>query len=227
LPGSGAFDISPGVFCPGYQAPGFFRQRPEKVGRASAFFFAVFQSKGPRQPVIATANMYRDIPEKLLRVVEPVVRSHGLELVDAALGHGPTRALIRVVLDTPQGDGRVRVDECAAVSREIGHGLDVSEFLGGAYTLQVSSPGVDRHLGREIDFERVVGREVALETREPRDGRRRFKGELVAFDGVTATLRVEGRELCIPFADVERAQAFYPFPQPHKSSSVHSAKAKR
>jgi len=154
--------------------------------------------------------MYKDIPETLRRVVEPVVRAHGLELVDAALGRGPTRSLLRVVVDTPRGDGRVLVDECAAVSRELGHGLDV------AYTLEVSSPGVDRMLAREIDFERAVGRKVALETREPIAGRRRFKGELVAFDGAVATVRGDGGDTRIEFAAIERARAFHPIDAPQK-----------
>ena len=155
--------------------------------------------------------MYRDIPESLLRVIEPVVRSHGLELVDAAVGRGPTRSLVRVVVDTPSGDGRVKVDECAAVSRELGPGLDVAEVIQGAYTLEVSSPGVDRTLGREVDFTRAIGRKVALETRAPIDGRRRFKGELVAFDGERATVASEGAELSIPFAAIDRAKSFHPF----------------
>lgn len=155
--------------------------------------------------------MYRDIPESLRRVIEPVVRSHGLELVDAAVGRGPTRSLVRVVIDTPSGDGRVKVDECAAVSRELGPGLDVAELFDGAYTLEVCSPGVDRTLGREVDFSRAVGRKVALETRAPIDGRRRFKGELVGFDGERATVLCDGAEHRIPFAEIERAQAFHPF----------------
>lgn len=155
--------------------------------------------------------MYKDIPEALRRVVEPVVKAHGLELVDAHVGRGPTRSLVRVIVDTPGGDGRVLVDECAAVSRELGHGLDVAELVRGAYTLEVTSPGVDRTLAREIDFERAVGRVVALETRAAIGGRRRFKGELVAFDGTVATLKGEGGEHAIPFAAIERAKAFFPF----------------
>jgi len=164
----------------------------------------------------ANTAMYRDIPDKLLRVVEPVVRAHGLELVDAALGRGPTRSLLRVVVDTPRGDGRVLVDECAAVSRELGHGLDVSQLIEGAYTLEVTSPGIDRTLAREIDFERAVGRKVALETRAPIDGRKRFKGDLVAFDGSAATVRCDGADVRIEFAAIERAKAFHPFDTPQK-----------
>src|SRR5262249_5163746 len=148
--------------------------------------------------------MYRDIPESLRRVIEPVVRSHGLELVDAAVGRGPTRSLVRVVVDTPSGDGRVKVDDCAAVSRELGPGLDVAELTEGPSTLGVCSPGVARTLAREVDFSRAAGRKVALETRAPIDGRRRFKGELVAFDGERATLVCEGAEVAIQFDAIER-----------------------
>ncbi|HTO71990.1 MAG TPA: ribosome maturation factor RimP [Myxococcota bacterium] len=164
----------------------------------------------------ANDAMYKDIPESLRRVVEPVVRAHGLELVDAALGRGPTRSLLRVVVDTPSGDGRVLVDECAAVSRELGHGLDVAELIAGAYTLEVSSPGVDRTLAREVDFARAVGKRVALETRAPIAGRRRFKGELVAFDGAVATVRGDGGDARIEFAAIERAKAFSPSEAPQK-----------
>jgi ribosome maturation factor RimP len=160
--------------------------------------------------------MYKDIPDEFRRVVEPVVQAHGLELVDAGIGRGPTRSLVRVVVDTPVGDGRVLLDECAAISREVGHGLDVSDLLPGAYTLEVCSPGVDRTLGREVDFTRVVGRRVAIETRTAIEGRRRFRGLLVAFADGVATVQSEGRELAIPFAAIDRAQDFFPFESPQK-----------
>jgi len=162
--------------------------------------------------------MYKDIPDEFRRVVEPVVQAHGLELVDAGIGRGPTRSLVRVVVDTPVGDGKVLLDECAAISREVGHGLDVSDLLPGAYTLEVCSPGVDRTLGREVDFTRVIGRRVAIETRAALEGRRRFRGELLAFDGAVATVQSEGREFAIPFGAIDRAQAFFPFESRQKPS---------
>ncbi len=154
--------------------------------------------------------MYRDIPPDLLRVVEPVVTANGLELVDASLKQGRGSAHLRIVLDTPSGDGRVSVDECAAVSREVSHGLDAEDLVAGSYTLEVTSPGVDRTLGREVDFERVVGRELRLETRERLAGRRRFRGELLAFERGEASLRTETGDLSIPFDQIKRATAFYP-----------------
>ena len=156
--------------------------------------------------------MYRDIPPELLRVVEPIVRDHGLEVVDAGILRGSGRARVRLVVDTPAGDGRVLVDTCAAVSREVGHGLDAGDVIQGSYLLEVSSPGIDRVLARELDFARAVGRRVELETREPLDGRRRFKGHLVRFEQGVAHLELESGSAAIPFDKVARARAFHPVP---------------
>lgn len=158
--------------------------------------------------------MYRDIPSELLRLVEPVVCEHGLEVVDARAGHGGGRLRIQIIVDTPACDGRVTIDACAAVSREIEHGLDAAGYNGGnPYGLEVCSPGVNRMLGREKDFKHVVGQRVALETREPIAGQRRFRGELIAFDGEAAELRTDSGGHRIPFEAISRAQAFYPFPE--------------
>ncbi len=158
--------------------------------------------------------MYRDIPQNLLGVIEPVVQSYGLELVDAQAGQGPGRARLQVVVDTPEGDGRVTLDSCAAISREIGHGLDAAGdvFSGASYLLEVCSPGVDRTLAREMDFARVVGRRVALETKELLEGRRRFRGQLVSFDGDAAHVHTTAGSYRIPFACIARAKAFHPSP---------------
>ncbi len=154
--------------------------------------------------------MYGDIQPELRSVIEPIVRAHGLELVDAVARSGRGRGLLRVVVDTPSGDGRVRVDECASVSRELGHALDGLDLMAGSYTLEVTSPGVDRALGREIDFERVVGREVELETREPIEGQRRFRGRLLGFAQACAEVEGTAGGVRIPFTAIARARAFYP-----------------
>jgi ribosome maturation factor RimP len=158
--------------------------------------------------------MYRDIPKALREAIEPIVRAHGLELVDAALRAGPGRSRLVVVIDTAQGDGRVLVDQCAAVSREIGYALDGLDLVPGAYMLEVTSPGVDRTLAREVDFERAVGRKIALETREPLEGRRRFRGELESFSCAEALVHTDGGSVRIPFAKIARATAFHPLPAP-------------
>ncbi len=144
-----------------------------------------------------------------MTVIEPVVSEYGLELVDAELLQGPGAALLRVTLDTPRGDGQVSIESCAEISRELGVHLDAANLIAGRYRLEVSSPGLDRVLAREVDFERAVGREIQLETRAPIAGRRRFRGELLAFAEGTLTLRSEGHECAIPFEAVNRARVVY------------------
>lgn len=155
--------------------------------------------------------MYRDIPEEMRALIEPIVDDHGLELVDVDLKRGRAPWTLRVIVDTPEGDGRVPVEQCARVSREIGSHLDAGDLIPVRYTLEVSSPGLDRVLAREKDFRAACGREVKLETRAPRDGRRRFRGRLVSFDDEVARLLVDGEEIEIAFAEVARANAVYEF----------------
>ena len=118
---------------------------------------------------------------------------------------------LRVVVDTASGDGRVPVDRCAEVSRELGTQLDAADAIPVSYHLEVSSPGLDRVLAREKDFAQACGAEVKLETRQPVDGRKRFKGRLVAFEGDVARLALDGDEVGIPFADVSKAHVVYEF----------------
>ncbi len=155
--------------------------------------------------------MYRDIPASLRALVEPVVADHGYELVDAEVGRGPAGSIVRVVLDTVAGDGRVPIETCALVSRELETGLDAHGLVPLPYTLEVSSPGLDRVLAREKDFAAARGCEIKLETRHPIDGRRRFRGELVSFDGERALLRVDGKSFEIAFADIAKANQVYHF----------------
>jgi len=181
-----------------------------KVGVESAFFVC-----GPGLAV------YRDIPEELRVLIEPVVGDAGFELVDALLTRGRAPWLLRVTIDTPEGDGRVSIERCAAVSREIGSQLDAADAIPVSYRLEVSSPGLDRLLAREKDFERALGAEVSIETRRPQAGRRRFRGVLLGFEAGQARISVEGREIAIPFAEIAKARSIYRFTRddfaPHAS----------
>jgi ribosome maturation factor RimP len=152
--------------------------------------------------------MYKDIPHALLSVLGPVVQEHGLELVDASYSRGG-RARLTVIVDTPAGDGRVGVEACARLSREIGHALDALGCIEGAYLLEVTSPGVDRALAREVDFQRAVGRKVAVVTRAPRDGRRRFTGTLLGFEERCARIETDSETVEIAFNEIARAKSFY------------------
>ncbi len=155
--------------------------------------------------------MYRDIPEELRGLIEPIVDAAGLELVDARITRGRPPWSLRVILDTPKGDGRVSVERCAEISREIGTHLDAADLIEASYRLEVSSPGLDRVLARPVDFQRACGAEVAIETRRPIEGRRRFRGALLSFEREVARMRVDGRELDVAFAEIAKAHTIYKF----------------
>lgn len=159
-----------------------------------------------------THRVYRDIPKELLRLIEPVVEDHGCELVDVESRMGSSRTgMLRVTVDSREGDGRVPVESCAEISREIDTTLDAHDAVLGAYNLEVSSPGLDRVLAREKDFTAACGSEVKLKTRRPVAGRRQFKGRLLGFEGAVARLLVDGESFEVPFADVEKANSVYEF----------------
>ncbi len=117
--------------------------------------------------------------EKVREIVERVARSSGLEVVEVELRGGGKARMLRLVIDKPGG---VTHDDCANLSREVGTILDVEDVIPGAeYTLEVSSPGLDRKLTKAADFERFVGSRVKLTTRDPIVGERHFEGKLEGF----------------------------------------------
>jgi ribosome maturation factor RimP len=155
--------------------------------------------------------MYRDIPEDLRTLIEPVVADSDFELVDVMITKGRPPWTVRITIDTQSADGRVPVDHCANVSRELEAQFDAADVFPSAYRLEVSSPGLDRVLSREKDFAAARGSEVKIETYRPLDGRRRFRGTLVRFEAGQATVSVDGCEISIPFAEVAKANMFYKF----------------
>jgi ribosome maturation factor RimP len=144
-------------------------------------------------------------------MIEPVVEGAGFELVDVVVTRGRPSWQVKVVIDTTHGDGRVPIDHCAVVSREIETNLDAADAIESSYRLEVSSPGLDRILAREKDFEAVLGSEIQLQTREPQDGRRKFRGELLGFEDDVARMDIDGCEVRIPFGSISRANVIYKF----------------
>jgi len=117
--------------------------------------------------------------DKIREIADRVAATHGVELVEAELkGGGKARRLL-VTIDKPEG---VTHDDCANVSRELSTILDVEDAVpGGAYTLEVSSPGLDRKLLKPQDYERFTGSLLKVMTREPVNGNRHFEGRLQSF----------------------------------------------
>ncbi|WP_108259023.1 ribosome maturation factor RimP [Mangrovicoccus ximenensis] len=127
------------------------------------------------------------IDRRMAEIVEPVIADLGYELVRIRLMGGKTHTL-QIMADRPEGG--IEVDDCAKISTAVSAALDVEDPLEEAYTLEVSSPGIDRPLTRLKDFDAWAGYEVKIETTELIDGRRRFRGELagVEEDEVLLTL---------------------------------------
>src|SRR5437764_14548186 len=112
--------------------------------------------------------------ERVREIAERVAASSGLEVVEVELRGGGKARMLRIFIDKPDG---VTHEDCANLSREIGTILDVEDAIpGGSYTLEVSSPGLDRKLFKAADFERFQGSRVKLKTREPVNDKRQFEG---------------------------------------------------
>jgi len=126
--------------------------------------------------------------DQIHAIVERVAASYGLELVEEELRGGGKSRMLRIFIDKPDG---VTHEDCASVSREVGTIFEVEDAMpGGAYTLEVSSPGLDRKLFRAADFQRFQGSRVKLTTKEPVNGNRHFEGRLEHFADGRLTLDI-------------------------------------
>ncbi|KIC49826.1 ribosome maturation factor RimP [Tateyamaria sp. ANG-S1] len=129
------------------------------------------------------------IDRRLAEIITPVIEDLGYELVRVRLMSGKETTL-QVMADKP--DGGIEVDDCAAISTAVSATLDVEDPILDAYTLEVSSPGIDRPLTRLKDFDMFEGYEAKLETDELIDGRRRFKGVLAGIEDDEVLINVTG-----------------------------------
>ena len=136
------------------------------------------------------------IDRRLAEIITPVIEDLGFELVRVRLMSGKSTTL-QVMADRPGGG--IEVDDCAAISNAIGAVLDVEDPILDEYTLEVSSPGIDRPLTRLKDFDTYEGYEAKVETSELIDGRRRFKGILAGIDGDEVLINVEEGTIGLQF----------------------------
>src|ERR1700693_1491919 len=141
--------------------------------------------------------------EKLIALSEPLLEQLGYELVDLEYAPGRAHAVVRVFIDRPPGGG---VDDCERVSHELAALLDVEDPVPSAYTLEVSSPGLDRVLRTWAHFQRFVGERIWLELKMARDGRRRYTGQLEAVSPRGIELKVDGAMVAVTFAEIGRAR---------------------
>jgi ribosome maturation factor RimP len=136
--------------------------------------------------------------ERIRAAADGVVQSHGLELFDVQLRRESSGWVVRVFIDKPGTSGTpedsVGVEECAAVSRELSTILDVEDPIDRAYTLEVSSPGLDRPLRGARDYERFTGRAAKLVVNEPVDGQTAFAGRIRGVEDDVLVFEAQGRK---------------------------------
>ena len=125
---------------------------------------------------------------RLAEIARPVIEGMGYELVRLRLMGGKT-ATLQVMADKP--DGGIEVEDCARISTDLSAVLDVEDPIDGEYTLEVSSPGIDRPLTRLKDFDAWTGHEAKVETAEPLDGQKKFKGEVAGTEGDEVLLTID------------------------------------
>ena len=143
------------------------------------------------------------IAERIEEIAGQVAIDHGVELVHAEVAGPDNKPIVRVFIDKPNG---VTHSDCSEVSFHVGTVLDVEDFIHASYTLEVSSPGLERGLYKREDYDRFAGSLVKVKTRNPIAGQRNFRGRLLGIEGDQISIddRSSGR-VTVPFDSVSKA----------------------
>ena len=144
-----------------------------------------------------------DLEERIREMAEGVAGSLGLEVQEIKLLGRGRKMLLRVTIDKPGG---VTLGDCAAVSRDLSALLDVEDPIRASYTLEVSSPGLDRPLRNKRDFEKNTGRLVRIATKEKVAGRNAFMGRVVSAGESSVVVSIEETEIEIPYEIIASAK---------------------
>jgi ribosome maturation factor RimP len=160
-----------------------------------------------------------DKANDIAALLAPTVASLGLELLGAEYLPSPGGAMLRLYIDVPASDAgtdpnaaagqaprAVTIEDCEAVSREVSAQLDVEDPITSHYTLEVSSPGIDRPLFTAAQFARFAGESAKVTLKLPQDGRRRFQGRIVRVDAQDITFGIDATELVVRADNIEKAR---------------------
>jgi len=148
------------------------------------------------------------ITKQVSDLIEPILNEMKFELIDVEYLSDRGRWALRIYIDK---DGGVTLDDCAAVSGELGDLIDIKNIIEQEYVLEVSSPGLNRPLKKEADFIRAIGKKIKVRTRTPVDGRRNFTGVLKDFKEQKLALDSEGGLVTLAWSDMEKANLVYEF----------------
>ena len=144
------------------------------------------------------------VASKIEEIAQRVVESEGLELVEVEVKGGGNQRMVRISIDKPEGISHA---DCELVSQQVGAILDVEDVVpGGRYTLEVSSPGVERKLLKPRDYERFRGKKIKVTLRDAIEGRRHWEGTLASFENGAVTLQAApDKTIQFPLDQVQKA----------------------
>lgn len=145
--------------------------------------------------------------QRIDAMVRPAIAGLGFDVVRIRLAAQRGTQVLQIMAE-PQGDTReMTVEDCALISRHVSAILDVEDPISGAYNLEVSSPGIDRPLNSAEDFARFTGHEASVEMEWPIEGRKRFKGEILAVEDGEVRLKLDAQnEASLAIADMQQAK---------------------
>ena len=143
---------------------------------------------------------------QVTELIDSTIQALGLDLWGVELLQQGRYSLLRIYIEREEG---VTIEDCEKVSRQVSALLDVEDPIAGEYTLEVSSPGVDRPLFSIEQYEQYVGSEVNLKLRRPLDGRRKFKGQIVKVSEDVVGMLVEGTEYDFEYSEIESASIVF------------------
>ena len=144
----------------------------------------------------------RELVRRMWRELEPELALLRVELVEIEFGRHGSAGLLRLYIDK---EGGVTLDDCADVSRHIGAVLDRLDLIESEYTLEVSSPGIDRPIRKPEHFEAFLGERVKIQSEMPVDGRKRFTGELAGFEEGMITVRTDDGDYRVHVENLKKA----------------------
>ena len=158
-------------------------------------------------PELALHSM--DKARDIAALLAPTVQTLGVELLGVEYLPAPGGATLRLYIDVPVAEASTRavgIEDCEAVSREVSAQLDVEDPISGHYTLEVSSPGIDRPLFEAAQFARFAGEQAKVGLKLPQDGRRRLTGRIVSVEGDSVTFDVDGAAFTVAIDNIEKAR---------------------
>jgi ribosome maturation factor RimP len=146
--------------------------------------------------------MPKEIVDRVSAIADPILSNEGMELVEIEYRRESKGWVLRLYIDKAGG---VTLDDCTRISQEVGRSLDVEDFISTPYTLEISSPGLTRPLKKEKDFMKYCNHMVKVNTLDPIENRRKFKGKLLGVSENRIEIEMDGGVFQIPLSNVAKA----------------------